>query len=226
MRRLISSASTLLLVAFVAAGCRPDARPSAEYEKASKLWLAAVTERAEDAAEDPRANEALSLARAVSPESIDSQAAQALVARIEQARKEAQERRDRPEPSPAPLVSDTTPAIAAADPFAEPPVEPVPPPAVGSPEADFRERYGDCVRVDSPFIEARGTRQGEAWVLTDDETCRETHPELADKLVFVLGGKIFNVAPRAAVVQVVQTDAGWLPESGNWPEPPDAGTDE
>lgn len=213
--------STLLvcfcLIASGGVGCRRDGGPSAEYARASKLWLAVVQEAGADPGSDPRADEALALARAVPAHSIDVDAARALVRRIEEAQAEAAPPVEDEEEEDAfeEAVELTDSVDAAPEPAPAPPPRP---PLVGSSEADFRARYGACVEMEGPFLEAGGTRTGDAWRLVPSPACQEAHPEIVELLVFILEGKVFNVAPRTALKTVVRTDAGWQPEEALPPE--------
>lgn len=215
--------SLLLALAFVA--CTRTSGPSDDYAEASRLWSAAVTEKGDEAASDPRADEALALAMKVPANSIDSDAATALVKRIESARAERAElakvRADAPVRPPEP------PAPSEAPGAAPPPAPKAVRPVIGEPAAAVRERYGDCLVKAMPFVERGGTRQGEALALVDSATCKERHPELVDTYVFVLDDKVFNVAGKSAAVPVVASDGGWAPLSGAWPDAgvaaPDAG---
>lgn len=198
----------LCLIATLAAGCRRDTAPSPEYARASKLWLATVNELGDDAGSDPRAEEALALARSVPADSIDSEAARALVKRIEEAQADAA-----PDEAADEEDEEWVEVSPSEEASPEPPPAPVArPPLVGSSEADFKGRYGACVVIDSPFVEAGGTRVGDAWRLVASAACQEAHPEIGDLLVFILEGKVFNVAPRSALKTVVRTDAGWQPD--------------
>lgn len=223
MRNVPNALLSLTLLASLSIACRPSSEPSADFEKASSLWVATVLD-VEAPGADPRAEQALTLARAVPAKSIDADAAKALIKRIEKARAdEAQAAADlqaslepTDRPSYQPSGDSTQPANAVEEEAADDVL------VVGMSEAAFKSRFGDCVAVDSPFVEARGTRKGQAFARVDSDICRDTHPELGDNLVYVLDGKVFNVAPRSAGIPVVETEDGYKPSSGDWPEPPPA----
>lgn len=207
----------LTLALFVAA-CRPAAEPSEEYERAFSLWMAVQETSPQAPGEDSRADEALALAKSVSPRSLDADAARELAKRIESAKREAAESRVRRdalqarEPPPAPAES---PSVARPEPTPSRAVA-----TVGMPETELNELYDGCLKFAQPFVEARGAREGRAFGLVSSADCRARHPELVDNLVFVLEGKVFNVAPLKSAIPVVKTESGWAPENGQWPEKP------
>lgn len=208
--------SVLLFSALMA--CRPDAKPSADFEKASRLWLAVTLDAIASPGSDPRAEEALALARAVPAVSIDADAAKSLIRQIEQARNEESEaaawRKTALEQAPTSLAAART---RDGDERDEAEGGELPSLEVGMSESDFKTRFGDCMRVESEFVEARGTRKGQAFAFVESAECRDMHPQVGTDLVFVLEGRVFNIAPRSATVPVVETGDGWVPESGQWP---------
>lgn len=195
-----------------ASGCRQPPTTSPEFAEASALWARTVDERGFEAGDDPRAAEALALLEKVPAESYDAQAAATLAETIRTERKRRAELA-RPVTKPMAEVSLTSDADAASAAFAPPAPSPL---VVGSDAAAFRERYGDCVKVAAPFVEAGGARSGDAWERLDTPECTERFPELEGQYVFVAEGRIFNVAPKEAGrrVDLVPTDAGFAPVDG------------
>ncbi len=206
-----------LVIAAVAAwgtGCHRQTGPDPRFERAFAAFVEAESERGDAAFQDPRADEALAAARAVSPSSVDHVAAQALVLRIEKGREEqaafaaGMKAAGQPPPEPpapsfpaTPSTAQTLSRTASAR-----------PPSIGSAEADFHARYGTCVAPLAPFHEKGGERQGTAWALA--EGCEKRFPELEGVAVAILDGKVFNVIPRSM----------FPPAAANAPAPADAGT--
>lgn len=202
-----------LSLCFAAGSCHRSSGPSDAYAKAQELYLKVVQEKGPDAVADPRVDQALSLARQVPVDSIDSESAAALVARIEADRKEyaaAAARRVKE----AELVADPQPVRFASPevpPAAAPAAAPVAgPPAIGSPSEDFLKRYGACVKVESQVLEKGGARHGDAYALTAGP-CEEKFPELKGLLVAVIEARVFNVIPQATAQRV----AGPAPDAGS-----------
>lgn len=223
MRTLPKALLSLTLLASLSTACRPAAEASADFEEASNLWLATVVD-AEEPGRDPRAAQALTLARKVPANSIDADAAKSLIQRIEETRRneaeaaaELQAQLEEAAKQPRAVQGERDPQEEGDEGEEDATPESL---QVGMSQADFKTLFGACVRVDSEFVEARGSRKGQAFVLVDSAKCKEAHPELGTDLVYVLDGKVYNVGPRSAGIPVVQTAEGWKPESGDWPAPP------
>lgn len=222
MRTVPNALLSLMFVVVSSTACRPATEPSADFEKASGLWAATVQD-VEQPGADPRAEEALLLARAVPASSIDAEAAKSLVERIENARRdeaeaaaELQARLEEADEASMTGLTEGGSEVSDDETEGEEESEGL---QVGMSEAAFKTLFGACVRVESEFVEARGTRKGQAYALVASAKCKEAHPQLGADLVFVLDGKVFNVAPPSAAIPVVETKDGWKPESGDWPAP-------
>jgi len=220
----------LALLAAVALLACSRPQPSAEYEHARQLWTGLVQARADDAAEDPRADEVLALLDRVPPDSADATAAAELRARIEGERKARSEERARREKlvagAGAALATPGAgapepgaPAGAAQDVEARPPVGV--PLAIGMKLDDFRAAYGRCFEERGP-VQLTGADGGAAhpaamWVMKDDEACRKELAPLAGQAVLFADGALAGVAPAASARKVEtrrQVQLGRLPDGG------------
>ncbi len=218
----------VLLIAVALLACsRPQ--PSAEYERARQLWTGLVQARADDAVEDPRADEVLALLDSVPRDSADAAAAAELRARIEGERKVRSEERARREKLVAGAgAAPETPSVGGREPGAPggaiEDVEARPPAGVplatGMKLDDFRAAYGKCFEERGPVQLTGadgGPRPGAMWVMKDDEACRKEHAPLAGQAVLFAGGALAGIAPAASARKVEtrrQVQLGRLPDGG------------
>ncbi|HET9599497.1 MAG TPA: hypothetical protein VFP65_28235 [Anaeromyxobacteraceae bacterium] len=226
MNRLAPAFAAGLLL--VAACSRPQ--PSPEYERARALWTEIVKARADEASQDPRADEVLALLAQVPAASADATAAAELRTRIEadrKARAEEQARRERlvaqaGAPQEMPSGGSPQPAAGGGGPGASGEGA-APPPAlrIGMPVQELEKGFGDCFARREPVRIGggpdAGAREGDLWVMKDDEGCRARHAALAGQGILVAGGQVAGVSPldKARKVEVRQTvELGTLPDGG------------
>jgi hypothetical protein len=215
--------SALAFAALLAACSR--AAPSPEYDRARELWNAARTDHGEEAADDPRAEEALTLLARVPPRSADAEAAADLRGRIEGARvaraaerarrAELLARAGQPAPPPAP-GGEAAPGAGpggvadARDPF-----------ALGMQLQDFRAATGECFER-QPGVAVAGADGGaaagaEAWALRGDPDCAARYPSLAGRYVLFEGGALSGTSSQAAAKRTErarQVEVAPLPDGG------------
>ena len=223
MNRLAPALAAGLLLA---ACSRPQ--PSPEYERARALWTEIVKARADEATQDPRADEVLALLAQVPPASADAPAAAELRGRIEadrKARVEERERRDRlVAQAAAPHDMPSAGAAVAAgggEPQGGADAGPRPEVRVGMTVAELEKELGDCfARREAVRIGGGpdgGARDGDLWVMKDDEGCRARHAALAGQGILVAAGKVAGVSPldKARKVEVRRVvELAPLPDGG------------
>lgn len=188
-------AAVCLLAATFA--CQEPLKPSADYAEASRLYVTITTQKGLGAYADPRMAKVLELCEQVPPESLDAEAAVALAARVRKGIAEEQtlaERREAPRPVIVAVAEGSEVSLGSPAPSSG--LSSLPR-LLGAGEAEIRERWGDCLKSEGPFVEKGGSRHGTAWSLVESEECSAIQPSLAGQLVFIADGKVFNVAPKA-----------------------------
>jgi hypothetical protein len=223
MNRLAPALAAVLLLA---ACSRPQ--PSPEYERARALWTEIVRVRADEASQDPRADEVLALLAQVPAASADAAAAGELRARIEADRKGRAEERERRERLVAQAgahqampSTGSAPAPAGPGQGAEHDAPP-PPPAVrvGMTVEELEKGFGDCFARKAPVQIGGGPDggvRGDLWVMKDDEACRARHAALAGQGILVAAGQVAGVSPldKARKLEVRRTvELAPLPDGG------------
>jgi hypothetical protein len=226
MNRLAPALAAGLLLA---ACSRPQ--PSPEYERARALWTEIVKARADDASQDPRADEVLALLGQVPPASADAAAAAELRGRIEadrKARVEERERRDRlvaqaaaPHDMPSAGAAAGGGGGGGSEPQGGADAGPTPEVRVGMSVAELEKQFGDCFsRREAVRIGGGpdgGARDGDLWVMKDDAGCRERHAALAGQGILVAAGQVAGVSPldKARKVEVRRVvELAPLPDGG------------
>ena len=207
-------------LALLAACSHPQ--PSPDYERARQLWTALVQSRGDAAAEDPRADEVLSLLDRVPKDSADAAAAAELRGRIEGERKAHEEELARRQKLVAGAGAiPAAPLPESRAPAAEPQPVQAPPLVPGMKLEAFRDAYGECFEPKGPVqistADGGGSRGGERWALKDDAACREKHGQLSGQAVLFTDGALVGVAPAASAkkVEVVRRiEVAPLPDGG------------
>jgi len=207
------------LLAGLLACSRPQ--PSPEYEQARELWTTVVTERGEDAGDDSRTQEVLSLLDRVPKESLDATPAADIRSRISSLRAASAAERER-------LARILARVGAPADAPPQGPgqgrartgVPPAPALAPGMKLDEFRVAYGECVQAKGPVkleVPGESARDAEMWVLKEGDACREQHPQLADRAAVFVEGVLASLSPLSSMRTVEvrrQVELAPLPGGG------------
>jgi hypothetical protein len=224
MNRLAPALAAGLLL--LAACSRPQ--PSPEYERARALWSEIVKARADDASQDPRADEVLALLAQVPSSSADATAAGELRGRIEgdrKARAEERERRERlvaqagaPQEMPSGGSAVAPPPAPAGEGES---AAPAPAIRIGMTVKELEKEFGDCFARREPVRIGGGpdggAREGDLWAMKDDEGCRARHAALVGQGILVAGGQVAGVSPldKARKVEVRRVvELAPLPDGG------------
>src|SRR5262249_42516526 len=130
--------------------CRRDRGHSKDFAEASELFRKVYAEKADDAFDDPRMQEVERLLSVVSPQSIDSPAAQELQQRIATGRAALKDQREAagapgtPPADPWANEKNDAPPPPPPEPDAGPPDAGAPDPFVGMTVEELRARFSDC----------------------------------------------------------------------------------
>jgi hypothetical protein len=219
VRRLPTLVLLTLVGAFLA-GC-PKKKPSAEYERAHRLFSQVYAERLNEAFTDPRMAEVEALLTQVPEESLDAAAAAELRKRISdgkarQAKLAAEIRAAVAPPATGPVVFDARPAAAplqaveagegsAADAGSDQPV-------LGMDAAAFTSRFSSCfVPGESYALEGQGVASSS--VLRDTAVCRQRHPAFVGRAALFVQGKLFGLGDLSRVERRY-ADGGLVRDAG------------
>lgn len=202
----------VVLLALVAvSACAKKKQPSAEFESASRDFSKLYGEKLDDAFLDPQIEDIQARLERVPPESLDAQAAQALLTRIRDGRQRMaaqqaeRERLTAEAAQPAPYTgpsreeqdrqaAEAASAAAAKADAGTPAAHPV----RGMTVTELTARFGDCFVKGEPLeITGRGPR--ETWNLSPTDACRAAHPGFDAQFLVIEDGKILALAPRSGI---------------------------
>ncbi len=234
MRVLVRGRLWVLVLAMLASSAcrRPAAAPSAEYDKAWRIYANLYARQLDDAFGNPQMDEVVALLKQVDSKSADADAARTLLSRIDDGRKaqakdraEADKRRadlrpDNPSASVTQAASQMAArAVAALEvPVASAAVDGGPVDAGPSAPDPFAEgapiaalNRDGCLISGEPFKEQNTNRTGQTYRLAQSATCQARLPGLQDQIVLVVDGRIYR---RVAAKSVNVTQQPGAPAPG------------
>lgn len=216
----------LVLLLLLPACARKE--PSPEYTRASERFNKLYAKELDDAYLDPAMHEVEALLEKVPSDSLDAQAASALLARIRENRSRLEQASKDREKA---MADARTPPTFSGQSVIPPPAPPAPasrspaPPDAGPPLApsagmamrDFNRLFGDCFEPAGP-VEVSGRGPRDSYAMVDSDRCRRAMPGLANSVVLADSQTVMGIVPRSALQRVL-IDGGTPPP----PAPPDAG---
>jgi hypothetical protein len=216
----------LVLLLLLPACARKE--PSPEYTRASERFNKLYAKELDDAYLDPAMHEVEALLEKVPSDSLDAQAASALLARIRENRSRLEQASTDREKA---MADARTPPTFSGQSVIPPPAPPAPanrsptPPDAGPPLApsagmamrDFNRLFGDCFEPAGP-VEVSGRGPRDSYAMVDSDRCRRAMPGLANSVVLADSQTVMGIVPRSALQRVL-IDGGTPPP----PAPPDAG---
>ena len=192
-------AALILFAVLAAASCRRATnRPDANYQQASRLYQQLYVTQLDDAYGDPKMDEVVSLLQKVDPDSLDAEAAAAMIGAIQHGREElAKSRAARAKNFAAaqaaavapPVNIDPRQILAANVPDAGPTQDPFGP---GALVADINSANGGCLSSYEPFTEQGTNVTGTVYRLVAGPTCAARLPGFAGQAVLVVSGRIYR----------------------------------
>jgi hypothetical protein len=210
-RRLVGLVAAVAL-AFAPAACRKEPGPPSEaYAQAHKRFTKLYGQKLDAAYVDPAMAEIEAQLGQVPPDSVDAPAAQELLTRIRDGRRQqeqvAQETQEAIERARTPLdmpTSRTPDAPTPPPPPREPPDAGQPDagqgaaPDIGTPAAQLVAGFNGCFRrAQAINIEGRGMR--DAWEMVDRLACRLEYPGVADKVLVIEEDKVLALLAKSSL---------------------------
>jgi hypothetical protein len=193
-----------LLVLALAAGC--PKKPSPEYEEAADRFSEIYRKKWEDAFLDPEMAEIEAKLRQVPSDSLNAEAAAALLKRIEDGRKRMTEENAEREASVADALRPTSvpggsgsserTEEAASAPVADAQDGGVKEPYGGMPLAELQKQFGDCFR-ETTTLNIMGKGPLPTWALRDLPSCRDKYPRFPDLLLVFDDGRLYAMPSKS-----------------------------
>jgi hypothetical protein len=206
----VKAALAFLCAAALLSGCHKRKTASPLFAEASSDFNALYGQELDDAYVDPRMDEIEAKLKDVPKDSLDADAAQELVKRIDDGRakvlaeqKEARANRAQAAAEPS-FPPDETPPPAASEAADAGPTQPV----AGMPRADFLKYFGSCFATQGP-VRVADAGQAEMFALGSSADCQKQFGWYADRLVILDQDKIVGFGLKSSLQSApVAADAG------------------
>jgi hypothetical protein len=200
---------TLLAVAaLVLTPCQRGSKPSAEFAKAHELFTRLYGAKLEEAYADPQMGQVEEWLHQVPPDSMDFSAAQALLTRIREGRKQLTQQEAKFQATVNRLTSaESYGRMSAAG---RPPGDAGQPtkeagpdlPMAGMPVAEFTSKFSRCFTPwETVTLFDKGVERGKAssWELKDIGNCRDLYPGFAQRLVLANDQKVIATIEKSTI---------------------------
>ena len=216
MHRSVPTLLLVLLAGLLAPGChRKKASPA--FLDASERFTRLYGQKLDDAYLDSEMPVIRAELMTVPADSLDAPAAQALLRRIDEGMKRAQESAEKRTKAAA-LANAPTPDFAFRDEKKPEAQAPAPAkdagasaahPTAGMSVDELNKRFSDCFQQAGP-IQVTGQGLKDMYVLRDGSFCHEQHPGFDEQIVIADGASIVGIYPKSSVVTTV-VDGGAAP---------------
>jgi hypothetical protein len=193
-----------VLCLFLAAGCRRQKGPDANYEKAAKLFQQLYATELDDAYGDPQMDQVVVLLKMVDSGSMDADGAKTMLHAIAHGREElAKSRAEREKMGAAAAASarnsspniDPAKVLAASEPDAGPAQDPYGP---GASIVDINTASGGCLTEFEAFNETGTNVAGTVYRMTKSQGCADKLPGFVGQAILVVSGRLYRRIPDFA----------------------------